>query len=186
MRSNRVVNHFECGFTLLEVLFAFLITGIFVVTILHLFTDQWRGTRSLNNHLEAHYAVMTAGYTISTEIRAAQTVNWVQDTKKLNILPLPNDTNPLPTLDSYFINDLDNDGIRDLYWRHSGTSQPIASNITGWECVEVEQGLWNVFLEASVKGQKVSWRCSVRQRLPCLTTVILTIIILDPQGMSVF
>ncbi|OLN32220.1 Type II secretory pathway, pseudopilin PulG [Desulfosporosinus metallidurans] len=107
---------------------------------------------------------MTAGQTISTEIRSAQTVEWVQDTKKLFILPLPADANPVPTLDFYYINDLDYDGIKDLYWVHLGAKEPLASYITGWECVEVEPGLWNVFLEASVEGQKASWRSAIRQR----------------------
>lgn len=165
MLLNNAADYLERGLTLLEVLIAFLITGILMVTILSLLTDQSRGACSLKNHLEAHYAVMTAGHTISSEIRAAQTVEWVQDSKTLNILPLPSDANPLPAPDSYFIGDLDYDGIKDLYWKHLGAKEPVASNITEWNCVEVGPGLWNVFLEASVKGEKVFWKSSVRQRL---------------------
>ena len=169
MRSNRVDHNSERGLTLLEVLFALLITGIVMVTTLRLLTDQWRGARALKNHLEAYYSVMTAGQIISTEIRSAHTVNWVEDSKKMFILPLPADTNPVPTLDAYYSDDLDHDGIKDLYWVHLGAKEPLASYITGWECVEVEPGLWNVFLEASVNGQRVAWRSAVRQRLHTAT-----------------
>lgn len=164
MRSNRGNYNSGRGLTLLEVLLALLISGIFMVVTLRLLTDQWRGSRTLKNHLEAQYSVMTVGQTISAEIRSAQTVEWVQDTRKLFILPLPADSNPVPTLDSYYIADLDGDGIKDLYWLHSGAKEPLASYITGWECVEVEPGLWTVFLEASVEGQKASWRSAIRQR----------------------
>jgi prepilin-type N-terminal cleavage/methylation domain len=172
----------ELGFTLLEVLAALLITGIFMMTAQRLLVDQWRGSLTLKSHLEAHYAVVTAGQTISREIRSAQTVEWNEDTQKLLILPLSADTNLLPTLDSYFIDDLDKDGINDLYWKHMGISEPIASNILSWECVEVESGLWNVFLEASVRGQNVSWRSFVRQRLHTSSTAVIP----DQEGMLVF
>ena len=171
MQLNRVGHNSERGLTLLEVLFALLITGIVMVTTLRLLTDQWRGARALKNHLEAYYSVMTAGQIISTEIRSAQTVVWVQDSKKLFILPLTADANPVPTLDSYYSDDLDHDGVKDLYWVHLGTKEPLASYITEWECVEVEPGLWNVFLEASVEGQKVAWQSAVRQRLHTATLV---------------
>ena len=153
------------GRTLLEVLFALLISGILLVTALRFLTDQWRGASALKNHLEAHYAVMTAGKTVEDEIRKAQTVEWVKDPGVLKVLPMPEDANPLPTLDSYFVNDLDHDGTKDLYWKHLGSSEPMASFMTKWECTEVEPGLWNVFLEASADGQTVNWRSVIRQRV---------------------
>lgn len=173
MLWNRESKLLERGLTLLEVLFALLITGMFMMTTQRLMTDQWRGSRNLRNYLEAHYAVVTAGQTLSREIRSAQTVEWLEDKKKLLILPLPTAANLSPTLDSYFIDDLDSDGIKDLYWKHLGNNEPLASNITEWECVEVEPGLWNVNLRASVQGQKVSWRSSVRKRIPSPITVLL-------------
>ncbi|WP_176716204.1 prepilin-type N-terminal cleavage/methylation domain-containing protein [Desulfosporosinus sp. BG] len=164
MRLNRGVFYAERGLTLLEVLIALLISGIFLVIAMRFLTDQWRGARSLKNYLEAHYAVMTSGKTISDVIRTAKTVEWVNNTTVLKVLPMPDETNLVPTLDSYFVDDLDRDGIKDLYWRHLGVSQPVASYITRWECAEVEQGLWDVCLEANVDGQIVTWRGSVRRR----------------------
>lgn len=155
----------DCGLTLLEVLVALLITGIFMASILPLFVDQWRGADSLSNYLEAQYAVLTAGHTISAEIRSAKTIEWVQSSQTLNILPLPSDANSSPTQDSYFIADLDNDGIKDLYWKHLGSKEPLASHFSGWKCTEVEPGLWNISLEASIEGQNVWWRSSIKQRL---------------------
>jgi len=165
MQLNRSGLDSERGLTLLEVLFALLISGIFLVTALRFFTDQWRGASTLKNHLEAHYAVMTAGKTVSDAIRMAQTVEWVKDPGVLKVLPMPDDANLVPSLDSYFINDLDFDGTKDLYWEHLGISQPLASFISKWECTEVEPGLWEVYLQASVNGQIVNWRTVIRQRV---------------------
>lgn len=186
----------ECGLTLMEVIFALLITGIFLIMAMRFFTDQWRGARSLKNHLEAHYFVMTAGKTVSDVIRMAQTVEWVPDPGVLKVLPLPDDANLVPSLDFYFVNDLDHDGTRDLYWRHLGASQPVASYVTGWECKEVEPGLWEIFLKASVEGQTVIWRSMIRQRAhstishvtsltPITTITPITTQSTDQQGMLV-
>lgn len=152
------------GFTLLEVLFALMISGILLMTSMRLMTDQWRGARALKNNLEARYSVMTAGRTISDAIRMAKTVGWVADHRVLEILPMPDDSNPVPTLDLYFMDDLDRDGTIDLYWRHLGVSQPLASYTSRWICTEVGPGLWDVFLEASVNGQIVTWQTVIRQR----------------------
>lgn len=164
MTWNRGLVYSERGLTLLEVLLALIISSIFLVTSLRLFTDQWRGTRKLKNHLEAHYAVMTGGKTVSDAIRTANTVEWINDTAVLKVMPMPDEVNPVPALDSYFINDLDWDGTKDLYWKHLGVSQPLASYITTWECVEVESGLWEIILKASVDGQSVTWCGVVRRR----------------------
>jgi len=109
----------ERGLTLLEVLLALLISGIFLVISLRLLTDQWRGARALKNQLEAHYSVMTAGKTASDAIRMAKTVEWVKDSGVLRVLPMPDPTNLVPTLDTYFMDDLDQNGTKDLYWRHT-------------------------------------------------------------------
>ena len=172
MLSNR--GDTERGFTLLEVLFALVISGIFCAIALRFLTDQWQGASTLKSHLEAHYAVMTAGKTVTDEIRKAQTVEWVRDPGVLKVLPMPIelpsvDAPPLPSLDKdidkYFIDDADHDGTKDLYWKHLGISEPVASFMTRWECTEVEPGLWNVFLEACVDGQIARWRSVIRQRV---------------------
>lgn len=164
MWLSRGNNDSKSGFTLLEVLFALVISGILLMTSMRLMMDQWRGARALNNYLEAHYSVMTAGRTVSDAIRMAKTVEWVEDYGVLKILPMPDDSNPVPTLDSYFMDDLDQDGTKDLYWRHLGVSQPLASSISKWKGTEVEPGLWEVLLEARVDGQTVTWRTVVRPR----------------------
>lgn len=164
MLQNRVSNYSQCGLTLMEVLFALVISGILLMTSMRLMTDQWRGARALKNHLEVHYSVMTAGNTVSDAIRMAKTVEWVKDSGVLRVLPMPDDANPVPTLDSYFMDDLDRDGTKDLYWRHLGVSQPLASYTSKWECTEVEPGLWDVFLEASVDGQSATWRGAIWRR----------------------
>lgn len=163
MRLNRRMDYSQHGFTLMEVLFALLISGIFLMIAMGLVTDQWRGARALKNHLEAQYAVMTAGKTVSDVIRRSQTANWA-DHGVLEVLPLPDDSDPLPTLDFYFIEDLNHDGQKDLYWRHSGVAQPVASHMMGWRCSEVEPGLWEIFLQANADGQIVTWQTLIRRR----------------------
>lgn len=164
MRLNKGGEYSERGFTLLEVLFALIISGVLLMTSMRLLTYQWRGARALKNHLEAHYSVMTTGRTVSDAIRMAKTVEWVKDSGVLRVLPMPDDANPAPTLDLYFVDDLDRDGTKDLYWRYLGVSQPLASYISKWECTEVEPGLWEVFLEASVDGQSTTWRGVISRR----------------------
>jgi len=174
MLWNRGVYDSERGLTLLEVLLALLISGIFLMIGMRFFTDQWRGARTLKNHLEAHYAVRTAGRTVSDAIRMAKTVEWVEDTAVLKVLPMPDEANLIPTLDSYFIDDLDRDGTKDLYWKHLLVSQPLASYIIRWKCVEVEPGLWDVLLDARLEGQSVTWRGVVRRRTYSLVSSVST------------
>ena len=188
MMWNRGMGYSEDGLTLLEILFALIISAIILMTALRLFTDQWRGTRNLKNHLEAHYAVMTSGKTVSDAIRMANTVEWMNNTAVLVVLPMPDEVNPVPTLDSYFIDDLDQDGTKDLYWKHLGVSQPLASNIVTWECVEVEPGLWEIILKASVDGQSVTWRGSIRRRTysPESLETVVSPISVEQRVMSAF
>ena len=163
----RLTRGFEHGFTLLEVLLALLIMSILLMTSMRLLTDQWWEAKALKNHLEAHYSVLTAGKTVSDAVRMAKTVEWVNESGnlKLKVLPMPDDSNPKPTLDSYFIYDADEDGTKDLYWEHLKVKQPLASYIAQWECTEVEPGLWEVFLEANANGQSAKWRSLTRQRV---------------------
>lgn len=166
MQLNKRDNYGKCGFTLLEVLLALVISGILLMTSMRLMTEQWRGARALKNHLEAHYSVLTSGKTVSDAIRMAKTVEWVGDLGMLKVLPMPDDTNPKPLPDTYFMDDKDHDGIIDLYWRHSTFSpQPLASYISKWQCTEVQTGLWEVFLEASVEGQSATWRGVIWKRM---------------------
>ena len=166
MQLNRGRDYSDCGLTLLEVLLALVISGILLMTSMRLMTDQWRGARALKNQLEVHYSVMTAGKTVSDAIRMAKTVEWVKDFGVLRVLPMPDNANPVPLLDTYFMDDKDKDGIKDLYWGHSNFSpQPLASYISIWECTEVEPGLWEVFVEASLNGQSATWRGVIGQRV---------------------
>jgi hypothetical protein len=156
---------FTLGFTLLEVIFALLISGMFLITSLRFFTEQWHGHAALNDRLEAHYSVLTAGKTLADAIRSAKTAEWVQDSGVLKVLPWPDEANPAPTVDYYSVNDLDYDGIKDLYWRHLGIAQPVASYVSSWKCVEVEPGLWEISLQANVEGQLAAWKSVIRQRV---------------------
>lgn len=164
----------ESGLTLLEVILALIISGILLMTSMRLMTDQWRGARDLKNHLEAHYSVMTSGKTVSDAIRMAETVEWIKESGVLWVLPMPEDANPVPALDAYFVDDLDRDGRKDLYWRHLNVSQPLASYISTWKCTEVEPGLWEIILEASLKGQNASWRGVIWRRTYSSVTSIRT------------
>ncbi|AET66683.1 prepilin-type N-terminal cleavage/methylation domain-containing protein [Desulfosporosinus orientis DSM 765] len=164
MQLNRKAETQEQGMTLMEVLFALLISGIFLMVAMGLFTDQWRGARVLKNHLEAQYSVLTAGKTLSDAIRMSQRTTW-EETGQLKVLPLPDESTPRPTQDSYFLDDLDGNGQADLYWRHAGVSQPVASHLISWECREVEPGLWKIVLQAKVDGQGAAWQTLIRQRV---------------------
>lgn len=167
MLLNRVGNYSKGGFTLLEVLVALVISGILLMTSMRLITEQWRGARALKNHLEAHYSVMTTGKTVSDAIRMAETVEWDNIQGVLRVLPMPDAGIPIPKQDYYYMADADGDGIKDLYWKHFGVPEPLASYIKKWECTEVEPGLWEVVLEASVGGQSATWRGVIWRRTYC-------------------
>lgn len=151
----------ERGFTLLEVLLALLISGIFLSLALRLFLDQWRGARALKERSEIQYALVTAGRTVSDAIRSAQTVQWASP-GVLHILPWPD--GGTFTTDLYYIDDKDRDEIKDIYWEHLNVANPVASRITGFTCTEVEPGLWQVFLKAVSGQQTATWEGLIRQR----------------------
>jgi len=149
------------GFTLLEVVLALVIWGIMLSLGLRLITEQWRGAREIKERLEAQYAVMTAGKTVADAVRSAQSIQWVSP-GVLKVLPWP-DSGTLTT-DLYYIADKDYDGVKDLYCEHLNVANPVASRITTWACREVEPGLWEIFLQATVGKEQVGWRGIVRQR----------------------
>lgn len=163
MLSNRKTEYRERGLTLMEVLFALLIAGVFLMLALGLFINQWRGARALQNRLEAHYSVLTAGKTLSDAVRMSEQVTW--EGGRLKVLPLPDKATSQPALDSYFLDDLDGDGHKDLYWRHAEVSQPVASHLLSWECKEVEPGLWKIVLLAEAGGQRAAWQTFIRRRV---------------------
>lgn len=147
------------GMTLLEVLFALLISGIFLSTALYFLVGQWRAAKDLKDRLEVQYALVSAGKTVSDAIRTAQGIRWVEP----GILKVsPPET--VFTPDRYYLDDKDFDGIIDLYCEHLNVPNPVASRITAWECKEVEPGLWQVRLQASQGSQQVEWEGLIRQR----------------------
>ncbi|WP_434511817.1 type II secretion system protein [Desulfitobacterium sp. AusDCA] len=77
----------EAGYTLAEVLTALVIIGIILSFALPLYTDQWRIAREVTDRMEAHFAVLNAGRTVSDAIRQAKTVEW-DNSGTLRILPL--------------------------------------------------------------------------------------------------
>lgn len=149
----------EAGFTLAEVLAALVIIGIILSFALPLFTDQWRITREVKDRMEAHYAVLNAGRTVSDAIRQAEKVEW-DNSGVLRIFPLNQGTRA----DYYYIADKDWDGIKDLYIEHFGVPNPISSRIIAWNCTKGEAGLWTITLHAQAGQQTVTWTGAIRQR----------------------
>ena len=150
------------GFTLLEVLLALLISSILLSLCLRLLTDQWRGAQEIKDRLEIQYALLTSGETVSNAIRSAQTIQWTNP-GVLKILPWP-DTGYY-TYDLYYIADKEHDGIPDLYCEHQNVPNPVASRITALICTEVEPGLWQVTVQASLNRQQATWQSLIRQRI---------------------
>ena len=149
------------GFTLLEVLFALLISCSLLVLSLRLLTDQWRAAKEIKDRQEIQYALLTAGETVSTAIRSAQTIQFTTP-GVLQILPWP-DAGDFTT-DLYYIADKDYDGIPDLYCEHLGVPNPVASRITALQCTEVEPGLWQVTFQARMNQQQATWQGLIRRR----------------------
>ncbi|MDA8226282.1 MAG: prepilin-type N-terminal cleavage/methylation domain-containing protein [Desulfitobacterium hafniense] len=151
----------EYGFSLLEVLLALTIAGIFLAMSLTLMADQWRGSKSLKYQLELRYSLLNAGRAVSDAIRSAKTVQW-DSPGVLKVLPWP-DTGSTAT-DLYYISDKDRDGITDLYCEHLNVANPVAMYISDLQGTEVEPGLWKIYLKASFGQATAVWETHIRQR----------------------
>ncbi|MFZ3371665.1 MAG: prepilin-type N-terminal cleavage/methylation domain-containing protein [Desulfitobacteriaceae bacterium] len=149
------------GFTLLEVLFALLISGSLLVLSLRLLTDQWRAAKEIKDRQEIQYALLTAGETITTAIRSAQTV---QSPKPGVLEILPWSEAGYFKADLYYIADKDYDGIPDLYCEHLGVPNPVANRITSLLCTEVEPSLWQITFQARMNQQQTTWQGLIRRR----------------------
>ncbi|MHB1653763.1 MAG: prepilin-type N-terminal cleavage/methylation domain-containing protein [Desulfitobacteriaceae bacterium] len=151
------------GFTLLEVLLALVISGVFLTLSLRLLTDQWRGSLEAKRHLELQYSVLSGGRVVVDAVRTAKSVVRIGP----GVLKVVSwaDNGTLYT-DLYYIGDKDYDGIKDLYCEHLNVPNPVATRVTGFVCEEEEPGLWRISLEANWGGQKVSWETLVHGRTP--------------------
>lgn len=161
MLNNRHAER-KSGFTLLEVLLALVIGGIFLSLALRLMTEQWRGSLEIKRRLELQYSVLTAGRVVVDAVRSAKSVELNKGTIKIGAW----DDNGVVYTDQYYIADKDYDGIKDLYCEHQNVPNPVASRITSFSCEEAEPGLWQIKLEATWGEQKTSWETTVHRRTP--------------------
>ena len=148
------------GFTLLEVLLAALIAGIFLAVALRLLTEQWKWAERSKQFSELQYSVVTAGRTLVNAVRSARSVRSSAPAV-LEVLPWPESGSS--AWDSYYVADKDFDGIKDLYWEHLNVPNPLTSRITGLTCVEIQPGLWQITLQATWGDQAINWSATVRQ-----------------------
>lgn len=150
------------GFTLLEVLAALLISGVFLGAILGLFTEQWRSQQVMKDKMEAHYAAMVAGRLVSDAIRGAEYVQWTYKGNKwvLEVTPWGESYT-----DEYYIEDKHRRGVKDFYREHKNTPNPFVTGIEDWECVEGEAGLWTISIVGKVGEQEVTYVTKIKARL---------------------
>ncbi|NMA69981.1 MAG: type II secretion system protein [Desulfitobacterium sp.] len=149
------------GFTLLEVIVALLIIGVFFGVILGLFTEQWRSHRVMKDKMEAHYAAMIAGRMVSDAIRGAEHVQWVLKGNKWILEITPSGEN---FTDEYYIEDKHRSGVKDFYREHLRTPNPYVTGIENWECIEGEAGLWTISVVAKAGEQEVSYVTKIKAR----------------------
>lgn len=149
------------GFTLWEVLLALALSGLLLSLSLRLINEQWRIGRELKAQLEVQYAVLVAGQEVSKAIQSAYSVEWVSP-GTLRVSPWTETGSG--TLDLYYLADKDRDGISDLYREHLNVPNPIVSHVTGFSCMEVEPGLWQISLQARLGTEQAVWQNKVRQR----------------------
>lgn len=148
------------GFTLVEVLFALLITGILLGAALKFFYGEWQISQTLKDKMEAHYAVVTAGRWVSDAIREAESVQWTNRGKwTLAITPSGENYS-----DQYYLDDKDYDGVKDLYRYHKGAHNPLVSGIVDWNCTQGVSGLWTITFQGQIGKQKVYWQSRIRAR----------------------
>lgn len=148
------------GFTLIEVLFALLITGIILAVALRFFFGQWGTTQMIKDKMEAHYAVVTAGRMLSDAIREAEAVEWAQRGKWILTVTPSGELNS----DQYYLDDKDYDGVKDLYRQHAGVPNPVVSGVVDWNCSQGEFGLWTITLHGQIREQTAFWQSKIRAR----------------------
>jgi prepilin-type N-terminal cleavage/methylation domain-containing protein len=149
------------GFTLLEVLAALLISCSILALGLDLLSAQWRGSRDIRNRQEIQYALASAGETLCTAVRSAQTVECLAP-GVLAVTPWPE--SGYLQADLYYIADKDHDGVTDLYCEHLNVPNPVVSRITALICTEVETDLWQITLQAEMNHQQAVWQTLIRRR----------------------
>ncbi|AGA69877.1 hypothetical protein Desdi_2453 [Desulfitobacterium dichloroeliminans LMG P-21439] len=155
------IRYSDLGFTLVEVLFSLLLTGILLVVSLQLFLDQWGTSRVCKDKMEAHYAAVTAGRLVSDAIREAESVQWANKNGKWTLT-----VNPSREADSdhYYLEDKNNDGVKDFYRVHKGIDNPVVSGIVDWNCDQGESGLWTISFQGQIRKQNVFWQGKIRVR----------------------
>lgn len=152
----------QSAFTLMEVLFALIISGIFLSLALRLLTTQWRSAIETKRQMELQYCVMVGGRTVVDAIRSAKRVEMNDGVLKVEAW----DAKGVIYKDSYYIADKDYDGIKDLYCEHENVPNPVVSRINNFSCEEAEPGLWYVRLQAVWGKQKATWETAVHRRTP--------------------
>lgn len=151
----------DMGITLLEVLLSLIIIGIIVNLVLSLYLDQYRLLAEVRQKAELRYAVFKAGQVLTSAVTKAEKVSCVNgDTLLTEYLQ-----GERPIMESYYLDDKDGDGNKDLYRKHLGVSNPIVSGLTEMSLREVKGGLWEIHLKASQGNEESEWIKKVRQRI---------------------
>lgn len=148
------------GMTLLEVLLALVIISILVPMVLSLYSDQFRLLRDISDKADMEFSVLRAGQVLTAAIKEGQKILW-QD----GILHITHQEETRMISDKYYLADKDGDQIYDLYRERLKVPNPIVSGLTELNCIEIEEGLWKIRLQASKRELEVKWERIVRQRL---------------------
>lgn len=150
------------GFTLLEVLAALLISGILLSIATKMMFMHWRQANELNDLLDLNYALCSAEKVIEDAIRTARSVQW--EGSRLQVISWDKPADPA---DSYYVADLDANGVPDLYYkiRSANPPLPLISYISEFSCAETEPGLWRIVLSAQKGRQNLRWVIWTRQRI---------------------
>ena len=154
----------ERGMTLLEVLFALLITSLISFALLKLYIGQYRLLAVIKDQTILEFALLRSEQVLIRAVGEAQSVCWSGGI--LSVIPsaVPADASFDPT-DKFYVDDKDRDGKKDLYWERRSGVNPIATGITDMNCQEIAAGLWQITLRAA-EGKEIKVReIRVRQRI---------------------
>ncbi len=145
--------------TLLEVLLSLVLTGIIMGMVLTQFISHYRLFKSLMTQAELDYSLLRGGQVLTAAVRTGQEVEW-----KDEILRVTRIQDEKPVVDLYYLADKDHNGVLDLYREHLSVPNPVVSGLTDLRCMKIEEGLWEICLEARLGDIKTNWKRSVRQR----------------------
>jgi hypothetical protein len=150
----------DLGLTLLEVLLSLIITGIVMSVVLNFYISHYRLVKHVMSKTELNYSLLRAGQVLTSAVKIGEKVEWTG-----KVLKITYKQGEKEFCDSYYLADKNFDEISDLYREHLAVPNPVVTGVTFFNCIELDQGFWEISLRAGEGVDEVYWKRKVKQKL---------------------